>query len=105
MAVLEIIKRNFENEVVYSDRPGLLLYKSGSRDDWQEIYSVIEKIANENIGIKVCVVDLEIDPGLGARFKVTEADTPTLLILKNGKERGRSQKLIREEEIFEILKT
>ena len=101
MSVLEIIKRNFENEVIFSDRPGILLYTSSSQGDWRELYSVIEEIADENVGIKVCVVDLDRDPELAKRFAVT--GTPTLLILKNGKERFRSLEVLQKEKILEML--
>lgn len=102
MSVLEIIKRNFEDEVIFSDRPMLLLYYDSQSADNNAIFEILEEIAEENMNIKVGVLAAESEEKLLARFEVTSL--PTFLVLKTGRVKGRALGKRSKEELLELLK-
>ena len=102
MSVIEIIKRNFDNEVMFSDRPLLLEFFATDSDDCKAMADVICEVADENLGIKVCTIDVATEPEIAARFEVTS--TPTFIAFKTGKVRARRTGIVEKSDILEMLK-
>ena len=73
---------NFEAEVMQCDKPVLVDFFATWGGPCKMIAPVIEQIAAENDGIKVCKVDVDESPELAARFGVQSI--PTLVVIKNG---------------------
>ncbi|MBQ7318990.1 MAG: thioredoxin [Clostridia bacterium] len=73
---------NFEAEVMQCDKPVLVDFFATWCGPCKMIAPVIEQIAAENDGIKVCKVDVDEAPELAARFGVQSI--PTLVVIKGG---------------------
>ena len=73
---------NFEAEVMQCDKPVLVDFFATWCGPCKMIAPVIEQIAAENEGIKVCKVDVDEAPELAARFGVQSI--PTLVVIKGG---------------------
>ena len=73
---------NFEAEVMQCDKPVLVDFFATWCGPCKMFAPVIEQIAAENDGIKVCKVDVDESPELAARFGVQSI--PTLVVIKNG---------------------
>ena len=73
---------NFEAEVIQCDKPVLVDFFATWCGPCKMIAPVIEQIAAENDGIKVCKVDVDEAPELAARFGVQSI--PTLVVIKGG---------------------
>ena len=89
MSILKITKDNFEAEVLNSDKPVLLDFFATWCGPCRMVGPILEEIAQENESIKVCKIDVDQDPELANRFKVTSI--PLLVVMQNG--RGINQAL------------
>ena len=99
--VIDIIKRLFYNEVMYSDRPLLVAYVTKGDAESEEILSILEEISDENLGIKVCSIDADAEGELMERLGVTEL--PTVVAMKNGKIKARAVGVTPKAEILKML--
>ena len=61
----------------------------------------MEEIAKEREDIKVGKIDVDKYQDLAAQFQVM--GIPTLIVMKNGAESGRSVGVVSKEEILELL--
>ena len=82
MSVHYINKNNFETEVLQSDKVVLLDFFAQWCGPCKMIAPALEEIAAENDHIKVCKIDVDEDPELARKFKVTSI--PLLVVMKNG---------------------
>ena len=82
MSILKITKENFEAEVLNSDKPVLLDFFATWCGPCRMVGPILEEIAQENESIKVCKIDVDQDPELANRFKVTSI--PLLVVMQNG---------------------
>ena len=99
--VINIIKRLFYNEVMYSDRPLLVAYVTKNDAASSEILSVLEAISEENLGVKVCSIDADAESELMVRLGVTEV--PCVVAMKNGKIKARAVGVTPKAELLEML--
>ena len=82
MSILKITKENFEAEVLHSDKPVLLDFFATWCGPCRMVGPILEEIAEENDSIKVCKIDVDQDPDLAMRFKVTSI--PLLVVMQDG---------------------
>jgi len=101
MAVIDIIKRLFYNEVMYSDRPLLVAYVTKEDAASNVILSVLQEISEENLGVKVCSIDADAERELMDRLGIT--DVPTVVAMKNGKVKARTVGVTPKAEILKML--
>lgn len=83
MAIVHISKNNFEAEVLNSDKVVLLDFFAQWCGPCKMIAPILEEIAQENEHIKVCKIDVDEDPDLARKFKVTSI--PLLVVMQDGK--------------------
>ncbi len=83
MSVITLTKANFENEVMNSDKPVLVDFSATWCGPCRMVAPIIEEIAAENSGYKVCKVDVDDEPELAAAFAVSSI--PMLVVVKNGR--------------------
>ena len=83
MAEVILTEKNFEKEVLKSDKPVLVDFWATWCGPCRMLAPTIAKIAEEQEGvIKVGKIDVEDEPELAAKYGI--ASIPTLMVFKNG---------------------
>lgn len=102
MSVIKVNKESFETEVLKAE--GIVLVDFFA--DWcgpcKMLSPVIDQIAEEQSGIKVCKVNVDNEPELAMKYGVMSI--PTLVVMKNGNEVNKSVGLVSKEEILDLIK-
>ena len=82
MKVMHINKDNFHQEVLSSEKPGLLDFFASWCGPCRMVGPILDEIAQEREDIKVCKVDIDEQPELASRYRIMSV--PTLMVLKDG---------------------
>ena len=101
MRILKITKENFEAEVLNSDKPVLLDFFATWCGPCRMVGPILEEIAQENESIKVCKIDVDQDPELAMRFKVTSI--PLLVVMQDGKVVNQALGAKPKDQILKLL--
>ena len=101
MAVIEITKENFEQEVIQSDKPVLLDFWATWCGPCQMLSPVVDEIGEEREDIKVGKINVDAQQDLAMQFHVISI--PTLVVMKNGEESDRSVGVVSKDEILALL--
>lgn len=101
MSILKITKENFEAEVLHSDKPVLLDFFATWCGPCRMVGPILEEIAEENDSIKVCKIDVDQDPDLAMRFKVTSI--PLLVVMQDGKVVNQALGAKPKDQILKLL--
>ena len=102
MAVIEITKENFENEVVKSDRPVLLDFWAPWCGPCRMLSPIVDEVAEEHPEIKVGKVNVDEQEDLAAKFDVMSI--PSLFVLKNGEVVNQSVGAIPKAQVVALIK-
>ena len=101
MSVKIINTENYEAEVMSSDVPVLLDFYADWCGPCKMLAPVIEKLADEESGIKVCKINVDDSPELAANFKIMSI--PTLVVIKDGKEAAKAIGIRSKAEILKMI--
>lgn len=82
MAVVNITKENFEQEVLLSDKPVLLDFYADWCGPCRMVAPAVHEIAEENTHIKVGKINVDEQPELAVRFQVSSI--PLLVVMQDG---------------------
>lgn len=102
MAVININKDNFEEEVIKSEKKVLIDFYADWCGPCKMIGPVVEGLADENPNIKVVKVNVDDNSDLAAKYQVMSI--PTLIVLNNGEVVNKSVGLISKGEILDLVK-
>jgi len=102
MAVIEITKENFENEVVKSDRPVLLDFWAPWCGPCRMLSPIVDEVAEEHPEIKVGKINVDEEEELAAKFDVMSI--PSLFVLKNGEVVNQSVGAIPKAQVVALIK-
>lgn len=102
MAIIEVNKDNFEEEVLKSDKKVLVDFWAGWCGPCKMLSPVIDKLAEELEDVKVCKVNVDTEPTISIEYNIMSI--PTLLVFENCVEVNRSVGLVSKEEVLELLK-
>ena len=83
MSVININLKNFENEVLRSDKPVLLDFWASWCGPCRMVGPILEEIAEEREDIKVAKVNVDEEQELASRFGIMSI--PTLMVVRDGK--------------------
>ena len=99
MAIIEVNKDNFEEEVLKSDKKVLVDFWADWCGPCKMLSPVIDKLAEE---LEVCKVNVDTEPTISIEYNIMSI--PTLLVFENCVEVNRSVGLVSKEEVLELLK-
>ena len=102
MAIIEVNKDNFEEEVLKSDKKVLVDFWADWCGPCKMLSPVIDKLAEELEDVKVCKVNVDTEPTISIEYNIMSI--PTLLVFENRVEVNRSVGLVSKEEVLELLK-
>ena len=84
--VIEISEENFESEVLKSELPVLVDFWAPWCGPCRMMGPIVDEIAEENLELKVCKVNVDEEPELAIKYDVESI--PTLIYFKNGQVRA-----------------
>ena len=82
MAIIEVNKDNFEEEVLKSDKKVLVDFWADWCGPCKMLSPVIDKLAEELEDVKVCKVNVDTEPTISIEYNIMSI--PTLLLKKDG---------------------
>ena len=82
MAVINITKENFAQEVLHSEKPVLLDFWASWCGPCRMLSPVVDEVAEERTDVKVGKVNVDEQPELAEQFKVMTI--PSLFVFQNG---------------------
>ena len=103
MSVITLNEKNFEEEVLKSDKTVLIDFWASWCGPCKMMSPVVDQIAEEmNDTVKVGKVNIDEEQSLAVRYNVMSI--PTFVVIKNGKEVGITIGVQDKEEIKSMLK-
>ena len=82
MAVINITKENFAQEVLHSEKPVLLDFWASWCGPCRMLSPIVDEVAEERGDVKVGKVNVDEQPELAEQFKVMTI--PSLFVFQNG---------------------
>ena len=101
MAIIEVTKETFEQEVLKSEKPVLADINAGWCGPCRMLKPMLEEVAGENDAFKVVSIDIDDQDELAEQYDVSSI--PCLLVFKGGEEVDRSVGLIPKDAIAELV--
>ncbi len=101
MSVIKINKKNFNNEVLNSDKPVLLDFYADWCGPCRMVGPIVSEIADERDDVKVGKINVDEQPELAAQFGVMSI--PMLAVIKDGKLINQVVGYRPKEQILEML--
>ncbi len=102
MAVINLDSNNFEEEVINSNKPVLIDFWASWCGPCKIMAPVVDSIAEE-LGDKVKVCKINIDEEQSLALKYNVMSIPTFIVIKNGKETGRTIGVQDKSELLGII--
>lgn len=101
MAIIDIEKSNFEQEVLCSQKPVLIDFFANWCMPCKMLSPIIHEISKEYKELKVCRINVEMEPELASAFRIMSL--PTLVYIKDGIVKEQSEGFRNKESIEEML--
>ena len=102
MAVVKLTGANFEQEVMQADQPVLVDFYADWCGPCKMMGPVVEEIAGEEAGVKVCKINIDEEMGLAQRFGVMSI--PTFIAFKNGEIAGKHIGAVPKNALLDLVK-
>lgn len=103
MSVISLNEKNFEEEVLKSEKAVLIDFWASWCGPCRMMSPVIDAIAEEmGETVKVCKINIDEEQNLAVKYNVMSI--PTFVVLKSGKEVARSVGVQDKAEIISMLK-
>lgn len=102
MSVLEITSEQFEAEILKSEKPVLVDFYADWCGPCKMLAPIVDEVAEEKEDVKVCRINIDENQDLAVEYGIMSI--PTLVVIENGEEVGRTVGVVGKEEILEMLK-
>ena len=102
MSVINITKKDFENEVLKSEKPVLIDFWAAWCGPCKMLSPVVDALAEEiSDEVKVVKVNVDDEPELATQFNIMSI--PTLVVIREGNEVNRSMGLQSKQDILNLV--
>ena len=101
MAVIEVNEKNFEEQVLKSDKAVLIDFNAGWCGPCRMLKPVIEQLSDELDGVKIVSVDIDENDALAESYEVSSI--PCLVLVQNGEEIDRHVGYLPKERLIEFI--
>ena len=101
MSAIHINHSNFQEEVLYSEKPVLLDFWAPWCGPCQKIGPILDEIAKERPDIKVAKVNIQEESELANRYRTYRI--PSLMVIKDGQIMSQSIGFLPKEQILAML--
>ena len=102
MKIIAGTKKNFEKEVLASEKPVLVDFNAEWCPPCQALHPILEELAEERDDFKIVAVDVDEEEELASEFEVSTI--PCLLVFKNGEEVDRRVGLQPKKRLIKMMK-
>ncbi len=102
MSAIKITAKNFESEVLKSDKPVLLDFWASWCGPCRMVSPLVDEIADENPDIKVGKINVDEEEALATQFRVMSI--PMLVVVKDGKIVNQTVGARPKSQILELVK-
>ena len=101
MAVINITKENFAQEVLHSEKPVLLDFWASWCGPCRMLSPVVDEVAEERTDVKVGKVNVDEQPELAGQFRIMSI--PTLMVFRGGQAAAVKVGVTPKEELLNLL--
>lgn len=101
MSAIKITDKNFNSEVINSEKPVLIDFWASWCGPCRMMSPVVDEIASERRDIKVCKVNVDEEPALASQFGIMSI--PTIVAIENGKVTGSLVGVRPKQHILELV--
>lgn len=101
MSAIKITDKNFNSEVINSEKPVLIDFWASWCGPCRMMSPVVDEIASERGDIKVCKVNVDEESALASQFGIMSI--PTIVAIKNGKVTGSLVGVRPKQHILELV--
>ena len=101
MSVIEINSKNFESEVLNSDKIVLADFNAQWCGPCKMLKPIIDSIADERKDVKVVSIDIDEEDELAEKYEVFSI--PCVVVFKNGEEVKRSVGFKPKQDILNLI--
>ncbi|MBQ3282105.1 MAG: thioredoxin [Firmicutes bacterium] len=101
MAIIEVTKANFEEEVLKSEVPVLVDFNADWCGPCKAMKPMLDDLAENSDSYKIASINIDDEDELAEEYDVTAI--PCLVLFKDGKEANRSVGLIAKDAIEALL--
>ena len=99
--VIEVTSRNFEEEVIKSEKPVIIDFYATWCGPCKRLSPIIEEVARENENVKFVKIDIDNTEDIALEYQVKSI--PTLLLIQNGEEKDRIVGIVDKNQILDFI--
>lgn len=101
MSVVNLNEKNFEDEVIKSDKPVLIDFWASWCGPCKMVSPLVDELAEEHSEYKFCKVNVDDEESLAIKFGIMSI--PTLIVFKNGEQKAKQIGAIPKNSILELV--
>lgn len=102
MAVVKLITENFDQEVLQAGQTVLVDFYADWCGPCKMMGPVVEEIANEETGVKVCKINIDEEMAVAQKYGVMSI--PTFIAFKNGEIAGKQIGAVPKSKLQDMIR-
>ena len=101
MAVIELTKDNFDEEVLKSDKTVLVDFCAAWCGPCRMVAPVVEQLSDEHPEYKICKLDVDSQPEIAGKYQIMSI--PSIFIFKDGKIHNQTVGVQSKENLLKLF--